>query len=74
MSQFKSFFIVVLLLFYFEKESVFAQGGAAGAVNLAAHGVLALMGGNHKAKQEKIIEQSTKQEKINGSNVTVTTH
>jgi hypothetical protein len=52
----------------FQPANVFAQ--LAGA-NLAAHGILKLMGGDKKEKQEKIIDQSTTQEKISGSNVTV---
>jgi len=56
-------FLVVL-----QTSSVFAQ--LAGA-NLAAHGVLALIGGSHEKKQEKIIDKSETPEKISGINVTV---
>ncbi len=70
MKQFKSVFIILLLLFCFQQESVFAQIGM-DAAKIAAHGVLALVGGNREAKKERIIEQSAKQEKISGSNATV---
>ena len=63
------FFILVLLVLL-QTGSVYAQIGVS-AANIAAHGALALMGGNREKKQEKIIEQSTKQEKISGSNVMV---
>jgi hypothetical protein len=56
------------MLVVFQTGSVFAQ--LAGA-NLAAHGVLALIGGNREKKQEKIIDKSSTQEKISGVNVTV---
>jgi hypothetical protein len=61
------FFGMVLLMF-FQPGNVFAQ--LAGA-NIAAHGILKLMGGDKKEKQEKIMDESTTQEKISGSNVTV---
>jgi len=61
-------FFIVLMLVVFQTGSVFAQ--LAGA-NLAAHGVLALIGGNREKKQEKIIDKSSTQEKISGLNVTV---
>ncbi|MEP6466906.1 MAG: hypothetical protein ABJB05_11410 [Parafilimonas sp.] len=62
------FFFVTVLLVVFQTSSVSAQMAAA---NLAAHGVLALMGSGREKKQEKIIDQSTTQQKISGSNVTV---
>lgn len=62
------FFICMILLFVLQTGSVSAQ--LAGA-NLAAHGVLALVGGNREKKQEKIIDKSSTQEKISGLNVTV---
>ena len=55
-------------LVVFQTGNVFAQLNGA---NVAAHGVLALVGGDREAKQEKIIDQSTTQEKISGSNVMV---
>jgi hypothetical protein len=61
-------FFVAVLLIVFQTGGVFAQ--LAGA-NIVAHGVLAAMGGSREAKQEKIIDQSIKQEKISGANVTV---
>ena len=61
---------VMVMLVVFKTGNVFAQTGV-GAANLAAHGVLALVGGNREKKQEKIIDQSTTQEKISGSNVMV---
>lgn len=61
-------FFIVLMLVVFQTGSVFGQ--LAGA-NLAAHGVLALIGGGHEKKQEKIIDKSTTQEKISGLNVNV---
>ncbi len=62
-------FFVIVLLMVFQPGNVFAQL-AAGA-NIAAHGILKLMGGDKEEKQEKIIDQSTTQEKISGSNVTL---
>ena len=62
------FFLFTIFLVVLQTGSVFAQ--LAGA-NLAAHGVLALLGGNREKKQEKIIDKSSTQEKISGLNVTV---
>ena len=59
---------ILFLLFIFQPGKVFSQ--LAGA-NLAAHGILKIMGGDKQEKQEKIIDQSTTQEKISGSSVTV---
>ena len=61
-------FLFMIFLVVLQTGSVFAQ--LAGA-NLAAHGVLALIGGGREKKQEKIIDKSTTQEKISGINVTV---
>lgn len=61
-------FFVVLILVVLQTGSVFGQ--LAGA-NLAAHGVLALLGGNREKKQERLIDKSTTQEKISGLNVSV---
>lgn len=61
-------FLFILCLVVLQTGSVFAQ--LAGA-NLAAHGVLALIGGGREKKQEKIIDKSTTQEKISGLNVSV---
>ncbi len=61
-------FSIMFMLVVFQTGSVFAQ--LAGA-NLAAHGVLALIGGSREKKQEKIIDKSSTQEKISGINVTV---
>jgi hypothetical protein len=63
----KLFFAIVILM-VFQPGNIFAQ--LAGA-NIVAHGILKLMGGNKEAKQEKIIDQSTTQEKIAGANVMV---
>ena len=63
-------FFLIILMVIFQTGSAYAQIGV-GAANVAAHGVLALVGGNHQAKQEKIIDRSTTQEKISGSNITV---
>ena len=60
------FFVMVLLVF--QTGNGFAQLTGA---NVAAHGVLALVGGDREAKQEKIIDRSTTQEKISGSNVNI---
>lgn len=68
MKLLRKFYLLTLSLFILNTSSVFAQ--MAGA-NLVAHGVLALMGGNHQKKQEKIIEKSETPEKISGLNVTV---
>jgi hypothetical protein len=62
------FFFGLVLLMVFQPGNVIAQ--LAGA-NIAAHGILKLIGGNKNEKQEKIIDQSLMQEKISGSNVTV---
>ncbi|MEO9032430.1 MAG: hypothetical protein ABI285_04255 [Ginsengibacter sp.] len=62
------FFLFIIFLIVLQTGSVFAQ--MAGA-NLAAHGVLALVGGNREKKQEKLIDKSSTQEKISGLNVTV---
>jgi hypothetical protein len=61
-------FLFMLFLVVFQTGNVSAQLAAA---NLAAHGVLALMGGNREKKQEKIIDKASTQEKISGLNVTV---
>ena len=61
-------FLFMICLVVLQTGSVFAQ--LAGA-NLAAHGVLALIGGSREKKQEKIIDKSTTQEKISGLNVSV---
>lgn len=63
----KLFFVLVLLM-VFQPRNVFAQLPGA---NVAAHGILKLIGSDKKEKQEKIIDQSTTQEKISGSNVMV---
>ncbi|MDN3655381.1 hypothetical protein QWZ08_07085 [Ferruginibacter paludis] len=60
-------FIMILLLAV-QTSTVFAQ---VAGVNLAAHGVLAIIGGNREKKQEKIIEKSSTPEKISGANVVV---
>lgn len=62
-------FVLTFLLVIFQKNSGYAQIGS--AVNVAGHGVLALLGGGREAKQEKLIDRSTTQEKISGSNVMV---
>jgi hypothetical protein len=67
MKLISKFFLFIILLFVLQTGSVSAQ--LAGA-NLVAHGVLALIGGNHEKKQEKIIDKSSTQEKISGLNVT----
>jgi hypothetical protein len=61
-------FFVTVMLIVVQPGNVFAQVAAA---NIAAHAVLKILGGNSEAKQEKIIDQSTTQEKIAGSNVMV---
>lgn len=68
MNLIRRFFLFMIFLVVLQTGSVFAQIQAA---NLAAHGVLALVGGNHEKKQEKIIDKSSTQEKISGLNVTV---
>ena len=65
----KLFFILVLLV-VFQEGSVYAQLGLS-AAHVAVNGIEALAGGGREKKQEKIIDQSTTQEKISGSNVTV---
>jgi len=62
------FFFIMIMLVVFQTGNVFGQLTGA---NLAAHGVLALVGGNREKKQEKIIDKSETQEKISGINVTV---
>lgn len=61
-------FILTVSLVIFQTNSN-AQIGS--AVNVVGHGVLALVGGSREAKQEKLIDRSTTQEKISGSNVMV---
>ncbi len=61
-------FLSSLFLVFLQTNSANAQLAAA---NLAAHGVIALVGGNHEKRQEKIIDKSTTQEKISGVNVDV---
>ena len=68
MKLIRRFFLFMIFLVVLQTGNVFAQIQAA---NLAAHGVLALVGGNHEKKQEKIIEKSSTPEKISGLNVTV---
>src|SRR6478609_6344567 len=67
MKRVNKLFFVIVLVVIFQPANVFAQ--LAGA-NIAAHGVLKLLGGDNEAKQQKIIDKSTTQEKIAGSNVT----
>ena len=61
--------MVVVLLFCFQAGSVFAQLGA--LFNIGGHAALAIGNGDHQTKQEKLIDESSKKEKINGSNVTL---
>jgi hypothetical protein len=68
MKTLSKFFLFTISLFILQTGNVFAQ--LAGA-NLVAHGVLAIMGGSHEKKQEKIIDKSETPEKISGLNVTV---
>lgn len=69
MKQVKSVVIVVLVLLCFETGSAVAQLGA--LFNIGGHGALYAAGSGRMSKQEKLIEQSSKDEKINGSRVTV---
>jgi len=69
MKQLRNFFIVLLFIFYFQTGSVFAQLGS--LINVGGHIGLALAGSGHQSKQEKLIDQSSKQEKISGLNTTV---
>ena len=66
MKQSRNIFIVLLVIF--QTGSAFAQLG--GLINVGGHIGLAL-GGSHQSKQEKLIDQSSRQEKINGLNTTV---
>lgn len=52
-----------------QTESVFAQLG--GFINVGGHIGLGLAGSGRQSKQEKLIDQSSKQEKISGINTTV---
>src|SRR5947209_1431412 len=61
--------LATTLLIVFQPYNGFGQIEA--AANIAAHGVLKLIGGGSKEKQEKIIEQSSTTEKINGQSITV---
>lgn len=61
-------FVLTLILVIFQTNSNAQIGDA---VSLVGHGVLALVGGSREAKQEKLIDKSTTQQKINGSNVMV---
>lgn len=62
-------FMVLLLVFYFQTGSAFAQIGS--GVSVGFNLISAVARGSRARKQEKLIEQSSKQEKIAGSNVTV---
>lgn len=68
MKQLSHFFILLLFIFIFQTESVFAQLGS--LINIGGHAGLALSG-SRLSKQEKMIDQSSKQEKIAGINTTV---
>ncbi|MEO9022756.1 MAG: hypothetical protein ABI290_11540 [Ginsengibacter sp.] len=68
MKLIRRFLLFMIFLVVLQTGSVFAQMTG---VNLAAHGVLALVGGNREKKQEKIIDKSSTQEKISGLHVTV---
>ena len=59
---------MMIMLLVFQTANVFAQVAAA---NIVAHGVLAIIGGSKEKKQEKIIENSSTQEKISGVNAIV---
>lgn len=61
---------IMVLLNIFPINNVAAQLGV-NAAKVAAHGVIAIVGGNQQEKREKIIEQSITQEKIGGIKVTV---
>ena len=61
--------MVLLLLIYFQGGNVFAQPGS--LFSLGVHVAGALANSGSQRKQEKLIDQSSKQEKISGTNVTV---
>lgn len=65
------FLIALLILFYFQTGSAFAQIGA--LINIGGHAALYAARGMSKkeAREEKLIDESSKQEKISGTNVTV---
>lgn len=70
MKQLKRVFVVVLVLVCWQGESAFAQVGT--LISLGVRGGMALArNGDHETKEEKLIDRSSKQEKINGSNITV---
>ena len=73
MKKVTRFFIVGLMMFYVQTGSVFAQIGVATGFSLLTHGISAISksNSNRQTKQEKLIDQSSKQEKINGTNVTM---
>ena len=62
-------FTVLVLVFYFQIGSAFAQIGS--GISVGFNLISAVARGSRARKQEKIIEQSSKQEKIAGSNVTM---
>ena len=71
MKQLKSLFFAVVLMLFFQTGSVFAQLG--GAISLLGHAGIAAAGSGsgRESKQDKIVDKSTQQEKISGSNVMV---
>ena len=73
MKKVTRFFIVGLMMFYVQTRSVFAQINVATGFSLLTRGISAVSKGNsnRQTKQEKLIDLSSKQEKISGTNVTM---
>lgn len=57
-------------MFYVQTGSVFAQLSVGSGFSLLTHGISAISNSSRQTKQEKLIDQSSKQEKISGTNVT----
>ena len=73
MKKVTRFFIVGLMMFYVQTGNVFAQLRVATGFSLLTRGISAVSNSNssRQTKQEKLIDLSSKQEKISGTNVTM---
>jgi hypothetical protein len=69
MKQIHRLLSILLLVLFFQTGTAFAQIGT--AISLLGHGAVAIAGSGHQSKQDKIIDQSTQQEKISGSNISI---
>ena len=69
MRQVSRLFFILMILYFVQTNSAFAQMG--GVVSGVGHIALWVAGSHKQNKQDKIIDQSIQQEKIAGSNVPV---